>query len=110
LKSKIETKHRKDYLQFCSSYELEAARSSCEQRIFWGQVGLFKILKRLIFSSSNPLGTCMIYFCQKVSYSSFFFELEKGIFRRSHLKIPTLPDKIANTNGFLRDNHIFLVA
>jgi hypothetical protein len=33
---------------------------------------LFKILKTLIFSSSNPLDTCMIYFCREVNYSSFF--------------------------------------
>jgi hypothetical protein len=33
---------------------------------------LFKILKTLIFSSTNPLENCIIYFCRKVSYSSFF--------------------------------------
>jgi hypothetical protein len=38
-----------------------------------------------------------------------FLELENSIFRCSRLKIPTLPDKIVNANGFLRDNHIFLL-
>jgi hypothetical protein len=33
---------------------------------------LFKILKTLIFSSTNPLENCIINFCRKVSYSSFF--------------------------------------
>jgi hypothetical protein len=33
---------------------------------------LFKILKTLIFSSSNPLDTCIIYFCRKVNYSGLF--------------------------------------
>ncbi len=32
---------------------------------------LFKILKTLIFSSTNPLENCIIYICRKVSYSSF---------------------------------------
>ncbi len=41
---------------------------------------LFKILKPLIFSSTNPLHTCIIYFCQKVSYRSFFLSQKKAFF------------------------------
>ncbi len=41
---------------------------------------LFKILKTLIFSSTNPLENCIIYFCRKVSYSSFFSWVRKRHF------------------------------
>ncbi len=55
------------YVQFWASGEQEEARSSCEQRIFWGPGTDFKNLKLLIFFTCNPLDTYIIYFC-RVSY------------------------------------------
>jgi hypothetical protein len=69
-------------------------------------VRLLTILKELIFFHLILLTPVQFIFAEKLVIV-FFLELENSIFRCSRLKIPTLPDKIANTNGFLRDNHIF---
>jgi hypothetical protein len=50
LKIKVSLKHCDwSHIQFCSSYELEAARSSCEQRIFWVPGTAFQNFKNTNF-------------------------------------------------------------
>jgi hypothetical protein len=63
---------RKIVYSFCLDANKRNSDLDVNNGLSGAQGRLFKILKPLIFSSTNPLATCIIYFCRKVSYSSFF--------------------------------------
>jgi hypothetical protein len=69
-----ETKKQKKEIPRIYNFCLDANKRNSDLDVnngFPGSQGrLFKILKMLIFSSTNPLDTCIIYFCRKISYTS----------------------------------------